>query len=376
MGNPNDGAGEVKMKKILFYFLLVLLPLSVLIIGTYVATNLIYAKSDYELTLENYKKYEKSSLYKDIRARSPYVMFRPRPGDGDINSLGFRSPEIPKEKSKDDFRIAILGSSVAFNGLPTYKESIIGLLAGLIKNDAGLSLKNKNIQYINAGIVGSVSGQDLTQLIFHVLPLNIDLLIVFNGFNDFSGPVFSYGDPRLGYPYDYVVEEYRYYNFITRKTWSEKFLALFNPKFFDPAAEKKADYYFKGLGKKKPDISPPGIANIYIENIKKIGVIANAYGIPTAIFLQPYSPKHVYPEYLSGRQFLEIYARVSKELKNLSGENSPDLNYHDFSTLFHDQPDMFLDPAHFKYDPGGNVVVAQKIFDEMKKEGMFDKYAN
>ncbi len=250
-----------------FKLVMFLLPIVVLIVAVRIINNAYHpVRSDYEKELEKL-----GTGMEDLRARSPYVMFRPQSvkNSTQINSLGFHSPEISIDKKTNEFRVAILGSSAAYNGAYSivngklHDATIIGILTNILKTNVA-SLRRKDVKYINAAIPSAVSGQELAQFIWHLLPLKIDLLIVFDGFNDFWGPLNGF-DPRDGYPYDYFVEEYRYYKFTSDKDYRSK-------KLVD---------YFKELGIKKTPISElkPKILNAYFENISKISTIANAYGI-------------------------------------------------------------------------------------------------
>ncbi len=302
--------------------------------------------------------------FTDLRARAPYVMFRPTPGKAGIDSHGFNSPEISNDKKPNEYRIAIIGGSSAFNG--TYKTSIIAYLAEILKkNDP--KLKDKEVTFINAGIPSGVSGQELAQLIYNVLPLNIDLLVVFDGYNDFYCP-FHY-DRRPGYPYDYIVEEYRYYKFNSDKKWWDAFVGLFDSMLSNKSAPNIVHDYYKGLGIKRPNMEEAIVetADIYFRNITYMATIANAFGVNVAVFLQPYSPKHN-PE--TGA-LMKVYGMARERFRELAKGNSPRKIYYDtvpmgLTTL----RDMFTDIVHFPEE--ANRIMAEEMYSVMKKERMID----
>lgn len=364
-------------KKTVFSLLMFLLPLVVLIVAVRMMnTKYNPARSDYEKDLEKLG-YE----IKQLRARAPYVMFRPKQldkiaGTAGINSLGFRSPEISMDKKVNEFRIAIVGGSVAFNGNCSINDdgswrdsTIIGELTNILKTNV-LELRAKNVTYINGAIPSAVSGQELAQFIWHLLPLKIDLLIVFDGFNDFWCPLNGF-DPRPGYPYDYVVEEYRYCKFTADKDSQKGFLSLFKEGSYNPSPQKIITDYFEELGIQRPPRSElkPKILDAYFENISKISTIASAYGIKSAIFLQPYSPIHNDPKRPEVKDLLDVYAMAGERYKALSEKNSPMQVFCDFSYMSFTMKGLFTDIAHFTEE--GNALVAKEIYSVMKKEGMF-----
>jgi len=123
-----------------------------------------------------------------------------------VNSLGFFSPELRTTNGPNEFRIAMLGGSTVFCA-PTRDTALAAQLARALEERFKWA-RAKELTYINAGLPSGVSGQELAQFVYHVLPLEVDLLVVLDGFNDVELGL-AY-DCRAGYPYDYVVQEYRY----------------------------------------------------------------------------------------------------------------------------------------------------------------------
>ena len=369
-----------------FKLAMFLLPIVVLIVAVRIINNTYYpVRSDYE------KEIEKAGgvSISDLRTRAPYVMFRPKSVKNSIqiNSLGFHSPEISIDKKTNEFRIAILGSSAAYKGAYSivngklHDDKIIGILTEILKKNSP-SLRGKDVKYINGAIPSAVAGQELAQFIWHIIPLKIDLLIVFDGFNDFWAPLNGY-DPRIGYPYDYFVEKYRYYKFTSDKDYRSKKLVDYfkEPGTLVPTAvdvwerqqQKIVTDYFKELGIEKPPFPEvkPKILDAYFENVSKISTIANAYGIKSAIFLQPYSPIHNDTKRPEVRDLLDIYAMAGKRYKTLSEKNSATQIYWDFSSyMSHKMKPLFVDIVHFT--DKGNEMIAEEMYSIMKKRGMVD----
>ena len=110
---------------------------------------------DRSLTLnENICKEYKQITYdeKIIRLLKPNQHF----DTVNINAYGFRGDEFKKEKSADQFRIIVVGSSHIF-GLGTTDNNTIPSLLQKKFVDNGFS----NVEVINAGIVAANSAQEV-----------------------------------------------------------------------------------------------------------------------------------------------------------------------------------------------------------------------
>lgn len=307
------------------------------------------------------------------RSRAPYVMFRPEPNRKTmpmINSLGFHSPEITKEKAVDEYRIAILGGSVVFTNGPQYfsdpsnkfddqylKHSIIGILAKILKERLP-GLRDKKVTFINAGIPSGVSGQELAQLQHHVIPLNIDLLVIYDGFNDFYIP-FSY-EKRPGYPYDYVVEEYRYLK--GREGIAGK----------DALQNMGKMYQELGITIPGTDEAKKGVLEKYLFNIASMVNLAEGFGIQTGVFLQPYSERNVNPLLsVNNHHPIKLYKAARKAFGVLGRNNNSKVVFQDM-TYMNDRLDgWFTDIAHTWWNRSHHMI-AEEMFNHLDAAGMFE----
>ena len=101
-----------------------------------------------------------------------------------INSAGFRGPEIEQTKPQDSFRIFMVGGSTTASLRATSDETTIpGYLQNLFDNDG-----MKKIEVINAGVPGIMSSQELLLVQHKILDYNPDLIIVYDGTNDVNLP--------------------------------------------------------------------------------------------------------------------------------------------------------------------------------------------
>jgi len=98
-----------------------------------------------------------------------------------INSHGFRGPEINYEKNDDTYRIFMIGGSTTFgSGASSDETTIPGFLQKFFDN---VNLP-KNVEVINAGIGGAGSAEEKFYVENVLLDFNPDLLIIYDGVND------------------------------------------------------------------------------------------------------------------------------------------------------------------------------------------------
>lgn len=118
-------------------------------------------------------------------AAHPYLIWIPRPnwtrGPNKHNSLGFRGDEFPVAKPAGEFRIACLGSSTTYtSAVEDYRMSYPAQL------EVQLREQHPNTRVINAGTSGWTTWEDLINFETRVLDLSPDLVIVYEGINDFE----------------------------------------------------------------------------------------------------------------------------------------------------------------------------------------------
>lgn len=97
------------------------------------------------------------------------------------NSLGMRGPEIIMPKPTGRIRIAILGGSTVYEEfIKNWRKDFARQLEG----DLHRAFPQKDIEVINAGLPGWDSWEDLINLGFRLIDLNLDAIIVYEGVND------------------------------------------------------------------------------------------------------------------------------------------------------------------------------------------------
>jgi len=96
-----------------------------------------------------------------------------------INSLGFRGAEISTAKPEGTLRVAVVGGSAAFGVGVHDDETIEAYLATALSERLG-----RPVEVINGAVTSFNSSQELSQILFRIMPLDPDVIIVYDGRND------------------------------------------------------------------------------------------------------------------------------------------------------------------------------------------------
>ena len=113
-----------------------------------------------------------------------YLGYIPTPnyqqGENRHNALGFRGAEIPVEKSENTYRIVAVGGSTTYSiDVMDYRDSYPNLLKEHL-----VARGYDHVEVINAGANAYTSYHNLMNIEFRVLPLQPDLIIIYQGSND------------------------------------------------------------------------------------------------------------------------------------------------------------------------------------------------
>jgi len=104
-----------------------------------------------------------------------------------INSLGFRGEEISKIKPDGVYRIVVTGGSTTFDVYLPWNESFPFHLQQVLRKRLGTD----RIEVINAGLNGATTSETFHRLPTLILPINPDMVIMYEGFNDMLPRVFN-----------------------------------------------------------------------------------------------------------------------------------------------------------------------------------------
>ncbi len=124
----------------------------------------------------------------------PYLGYYPTPnfrkGENRHNSLGYRGGEFPLRKAEAAYRIVTIGGSTTYSiDVQDHRDSYPSQLESHLRASGF-----EGVEVINAGIAGHNSYHNLINLAFRVLPLEPDLVILYQGWNDI--------ETRFVYPYE------------------------------------------------------------------------------------------------------------------------------------------------------------------------------
>ena len=297
-----------------------------------------------------------------FRHPEPYTMFGGQMNMAGLNRLGYRGkvPAVPKDGG--EFRIFILGGSTVFLGSPP----ITVLLEEEFKKNG-----HPNVRVYNFGVVSSVSGMELSRIVFQMSELEPDLIVMYNGGNDILHP-FSW-DPRPGYPFNFIVYEnnpllesdVRHYPTFALFAYGSNILRSLFPDYFRNTfvplnqVREEAQWGSKQWADK--------IAKIYVNNLVKAKKISSVFEADFLVFFQPlvYYKNRLSPEeekffYPSQKKFVtytrtKIFSRIEEVTKD------DRMNIVDLSRIFENTSEwVFEDDIHIQQSK--KEVVAQSMY--------------
>ena len=224
-----------------------------------------------------------------------------------INSLGFRGREFNVEKTPGRLRVICLGGSTTFD---------IGSIGKalpwpeVLEEQLRKKLGAQEIEVLNLGIPGSNSLDSLVDLQMRVLRLKPDLLIVYQGHNDFVYSFPAAADPDL-YPQEAPPKS-------ALKRWLKQRSVLYSK------AEGKIGSRLSGLlgiggASEKNDPAlvdrsiERGLAD-FSDNLRSIAAVARANRIPLVL------PQVVLPLQEAGGAECDLCARLPPLFGNLVAE--------------------------------------------------------
>jgi lysophospholipase L1-like esterase len=316
-----------------------------------------------------------------------------------FNSDGFRSPEFRNlpAKQPDEIRIAIVGGSASISWN-------IGEMCTLDSNLRALFEQRwpgRRVRVFNIGSGAWKSMQELIAFQLHGLALNLDILVVFNGFNDFQHAMaMSYELPYSGGMMQLAYERYRAWiygglrdlaNAFKLPYYAADLLAKRSVGLRDTvasAAEAPAIAVAAEPGKLATRVTLPldhdAIANrtdfdpwnretvhFYLRNMRSIAKIAEGAGVETIFALQPALyfkwpmesvDRRVFDSFATSANFVaQAYLRARPELAKIAA-TTPGTHFLDLSAPFNDVPGNFFgDNVHFNI--AGYKIVADRIFE-------------
>jgi lysophospholipase L1-like esterase len=300
---------------------------------------------------------------------SPYVMFgeQPSTAGGELNAQGFFGPEFAPVKHPDERRVAILGGSVVWAG----KDGALSIAADL---EARLNRRcpGTRVRVANFGRRSYVSMQELILLQRDVLPLEVDLVIVLDGFNDLWIP---WRDEPEGVGHPFLFSNLRTLTEVTpgrlalgrlRRTLESHsaFVAALTSGAARPAAAQVS----------APDSA--AMAREYGRNLYQMALLARAYGARVLLAPQPWvgskQPMSVEETaYLTPdeRQAFAA-ARVAMVRAAAEAAQRAQVAFADSADVFDGlERTLFDDPVHVA-GRGGNTLLARFLARRISSLGL------
>lgn len=267
----------------------------------------------------------------------PFVGYTPRAGhrnakgDGfehSVNGLGFRGPEISREKPEDVYRIVCLGGSTTW-GIGANGDALTwpAIAEWLLQGELPRGGTIRKVEVVNAGVPGYTSLESFVNLKTRVLPLDPDAIIVYHAANDarvMLRPGFvpdhtharrSWTNPAPPWLLDGVLGWSHLYGLVTRGTAPRKrptihdWLAVpgyEDGDFVDPDAQT---------------LSPA--LDAYASTLREIVAIARAHDCCVALSTFAWSPDDDVPD--DQRAWREAYATTMDEINGTTRRTAEQL---------------------------------------------------
>jgi len=276
-----------------------------------------------------------------------------------INSHGFRGPEIMQEKPENTYRIFVLGGSTGFGSGSTSDESTIPGFLQKKFNEANLDVR---VEVINAGISAFESSRETHYIKSKLLEFEPDLFIVYDGANDAwvnEFEVDSNGniiEPKI---VDDTPEEERLFKFSDYKSYRTPFVAW--------------RYVLKDITVPPKNyttsVISPELVSLWKNRWGEICELGKKNGFDTMITIQPmigigqkpYSSAELtmYGDGLRYRPLAQNFQGMVDSLKEL---DKTCIKTADLRDTFENIPQtVYFDQVHMT--DFGNEIIAQKLFE-------------
>jgi len=284
-----------------------------------------------------------------------------------INSHGFRGPEITLEKPENTYRIFVVGGSTTFgSGATSDKSTIPGFLQTQFDN---LTL-DFDVEVINAGVENNWSEPEVSLIKNKILKFQPDLLIIYDGFNDITQHSnFQFSNTL----FDNQFSE----NLSTNKIFSSTYETLRDSLFFyktpvalmhflmmiDSIELQENDQQFdeSELNLLVTDWKTRWTEICKLSTDNNFDVIISLQPIPGSGIRELTEYEYEKSTFWQERGIVVAYEEYGNALNNLTSVCSKSI---DLRNVFDDiSESVYFDHVHVGDD--GNKIISQKIFDEI-----------
>ena len=223
-----------------------------------------------------------TTLDHDALTWSPYLHWTTKPNLRRrffrTNALGLRGAEVETPKPAGRLRVVVMGGSVAWGLGSTADERTV---AGWLQAELRQRLPGRDLEVVNAGQPGFVSGQEL--LLFHraVAALSPDLVLLFDGYNDVEADLTN---PVSDWPQNAAQLRTRYEDFLRSGRLGADLFRLFQESRLLELAQRR----LRALPSARPwtpTVAPAATAGSYARNAAALARLAAP--APVWVALQP-----------------------------------------------------------------------------------------
>ncbi len=294
----------------------------------------------------------------------PLQMWRLRPGysSGEIriSPEGFRTP-LPQPSEEARLVFLIGGSSVFGVGMPEQKT-----VAYFLQQLADRFQPEKRFRFINAGVTGYYSTQELIHLERHVLSRKPAMVIALTGRNDaFYGlhPNFkSDAIPYIGYLREQMGALDPYYSSLTAPS------SPLHAVNWLRAHRNSLPFDWLHDFESAPLTYKPAATEVFLRNENSIHALLAAQGTDFHLFLQPtirFPARALANEEKGMVQdfYLTALDAAYAQLARDCAARLPSQWFHGFATLTSEPGQRFIDNVHF--NETGAREVARSIYDRI-----------
>ena len=318
---------------------------------------------------------------------APYTVYQTLPSQHtskfNIDSRGFRGDEGAEQDSRP--KIIFVGGSAAFGqGAETDSDTIPSILQQSISSH----------RFMNAGVIGFLSGQELTYLITDVVDYQPAIVVAYDGWNDvFDGALSpTRGTNKLGFNTNFFkLEDELAQNYRTQISWSaslSRFLQVPWGKSFvlrrigqaiSSRRNQSAIRTIRDLPEAQQKELLARIVNTYVRNVRKMALFSQASGAKFLLVFQPELGQRANTtvkekEFLTSSTigkatynnlFPLLYRQFLAEAKPLLTEAGVAWIDTNESPLYQSDPQtLFSDPIHT--NRRGNEIAAQIIGERLR----------
>jgi lysophospholipase L1-like esterase len=301
---------------------------------------------------------------------SPYSFFGKLPSlelrPSDDFFFEFDGKKVTAQKTQNEFRIFILGGSVAQGyGASTPNKKYYKILEKKLNENKPERIK-KNFSVISAGRLGYVSGQELALLINGVLDFKPDMTIHLNGANDVI-TVSQYNESP-GFPF--------YFQRLKKALEASKLEKELDQTLGKSTLLTDLKNMLKKYKTSSINLTTTNIVRHYKRNMLAAAQLLKANGVDSYLFLQPLLPfkskkssNEIKFTKTSRAQAIRVwkstYPLMGNSLKEIS--KSTGIKWKDLGNAFNEEKKtVFTDSVHL--NDLGQTLLAEAIFEEIKSE--------